>query len=189
MIWLDAIGACLALCATFLFTNTYRTAWLFGLVAVMINFYLYFNKGIYARLFLECFYLVTMLGGFKLWGGLKKAHRPIVSLSKTQLLLLLTGWLIVSALVGTLLAQVTPSTIPYLDATSTTGSMIAQLLLCFKVLECWIFWLVVDSLAAWLQFQKDIPFHASVHIIYLAFAVYGYIKWHRTKISGTTKII
>src|SRR5262249_54177869 len=71
----------------------------------------------------------------------------------------------------------TDSTIPYWDASTTILSLIAQWLLCIKIIHCWILWFIVDALIAILQFYKGLPFHSALHWLYLFMAVVGYYRW------------
>mgnify|MGYP000713545896 CR=1 FL=1 len=68
---------------------------------------------------------------------------------------------------------------PYLDATTTVLSLIAQWMVCKKIIENWILWFVVDAIYVFLYFYKDIPAHGVLLIIYLGLAVAGFIRWRK----------
>jgi nicotinamide mononucleotide transporter len=179
MTWLDPIGAIFSLSSTFMFSHAKRCAWVFGIIAVIINTVLYLQKGIYGRLFLEFFYFISMAGGLYLWKENGSSSRNISSLNLKQCCYIICIIVPLIFILSAYLILFTDSNIPYLDAISTIGSLCAQCLLCYKIIQCWILWFFVDLLVAYLQFSKDIPFHASVHVAYIALAIYGYFKWQK----------
>ncbi len=181
MNWLDFTGASLSLISTYYFTQARRLAWLVGLFAITLNFILYWQKGIYGHLVLESMYFISMIYGWYQWsaGTTAKQSRLIRYLSWRHM-----GYYALLAICSILLmAKVltvyTDSTIPYWDATTTILSLIAQWLLCIKIIHCWILWFVVDALVALLQLYKGLPFHSAVHWLYLIMAVVGYYRWRK----------
>lgn len=178
MNWLDFTGASLSLICTYSFTQGKRYAWLIGIAAIILNFILYWQKGIYGHLLLEIIYLFTMLYGWYHWSA-KKSPFLIRTLKFSQGL----GYSLLATVSIPLMAQALMyginSDIPYWDATTTVLSLLAQWLLCIKVLDCWIVWFVVDALIASLQWHKSIPFHSVLHVLYLAMAVLGFIRWKK----------
>lgn len=179
--WLDPIGACLGLICTYYFTKANRFAWILGLITISINAVLYFQKGIYGRVGLEGLYFISMIYGLYHWGRApsQQKERPIRSLGLQESL----GYslLALTAIWGlaTCLQHYTQSNVPYWDATTTILCLLAQWLLCRKVIESWILWFFVDAMVALLECYKGIPFHSAVHWLYLGMAVMGYIRWSK----------
>ncbi len=178
MNWLDPVGAGLSLICTYYFTQAKRSAWIIGMLAISINSILYWQKGIYGSLVLEAIYFLSMMYGLYQWSSLKPAliYSDIRFLTLKQ-----TFALCFVALLGifsvSFLLHKTGSDIPYWDATTTVLSLIAQALLCLKVIHCWILWFIVDALLALMQLYKGIPFHSAMHWTYLVLAVMGYWRW------------
>lgn len=177
--WLDPIGACLALLCTYQFAQAKRFAWILGLITIAINSVLYWQKGIYGHLLLEAIYCASMIYGWFHWSIPKENQksRPIRYLILSEVLFYTALAIIGIGLLAQGLILYTDSDVPYWDATTTCLSLIAQWLLCRKVIHCWILWFVVDVMMACLQFYKGIPFHSAVHWLYLGMAVLGYYRW------------
>lgn len=181
MNWLDFVGASLSLISTYYFTQAKRLAWLVGLFAVTLNFMLYWQKGIYGHLLLEGIYFFSMVYGFYQWSMnvSNKPTRLIRYLSPKQIIYYILIAVFGIVCMAQTLSAFTDSTIPYWDATTTVLSLIAQWLLCMKIIHCWILWFIVDALVALLQLYKGIPFHSAVHWVYLIMAVMGYYRWRK----------
>lgn len=178
MNWLDFIGAGLSLSCTYYFTQAKRFAWLIGIAATLLNGALYWQKGLYGAISLEIIYFFTMFVGWFHWSSTKK-EKPIRHLSFNELITYIFIAVIGTFSVAFLLKNYANSDVPYWDAITTVLSLIAQWLLCLKVLHCWILWFIVDALIALLQFYKGIPFHSAMHWFYLFMAVMGYYRWKK----------
>lgn len=180
MNWLDPIGAGLSLICTYYFTGAHRFAWILGIAAVLVNMFLYLQKGIYGQLTLEFIYLGSMIYGWHQWSTKNKVKiRPIRFLTLSQSALISLVAIVSIILFAKALSSWTNSDVPYWDATVTILSLIAQILLCLKFIHCWVVWFVADALIALLQWYKGIPFHSILHWIYLGMAVTGYYRWHK----------
>jgi nicotinamide mononucleotide transporter len=180
MNWLDPIGAGLSLICTYYFTQAKRTAWLIGIAAIILNSILYWQKGIYGYLLLEGIYFFSMIYGWYHWSiAGPKLARPIRYLTLSQGLLFALLGMSGILIMAFLLQQFTDSNIPYWDATTTVLSLIAQWLLCLKIIHCWLLWFVVDAMVAIVQLYKGIPFHSAIHWLYLIMAVMGYWRWRQ----------
>lgn len=180
MNWLDFIGACLSLTCTYYFTTIERAAWAIGALAIILNSILYYQKGIYGSLFLEGVYFISMIWGWFEWGRKQDTRlRPVTFLKNNFIVALGIIAVIGICVVSFILKTYTDSNVPYIDATITVLSLIAQFLLCIKVIHCWILWFIVDALVVGLHIYKGIPFHSALHFVYLIFAILGFYRWYQ----------
>ncbi|MCV2886085.1 nicotinamide riboside transporter PnuC [Aestuariibacter sp. AA17] len=72
-----------------------------------------------------------------------------------------------------------------LDALITVFSVFTTVLVAHKVLENWLYWIVIDIAAAYLYFSKGLALTGCLFVIYTAMAVYGYIQWSKTRKQGS----
>ncbi|MDX1836661.1 hypothetical protein DIZ81_00420 [Legionella taurinensis] len=177
---LDLSGTLASLLCTFYLIRLSRIAWILGLTANLINGWLYWHKGIYADTVLEVFYLVSTAYGWLKWQQSPAANRrEIRSLSCNQWLMAGLAFVSLYVLIVIGLKHFTSTTVADLDALTTALSLIAQVLMCHKVLESWLLWLVTDSVYAYLYWLKDLPFHVLLMIVYTGMALTGYGIWIR----------
>lgn len=189
----DLIGALASLLSTYYFIRLNNKAWPTGMIATVLNGWLYWHKGIYADMFLELFYFLSMCYGWLRW------HKQAVinqSTAPTQLGQL-TGqqWLFLSSLliimflsIACLLQKLTHSTVPLLDAATTSMSLIAQWLMCHKIIITWILWFFTDALYALMYFSKNLPFHSILMLIYTGLAITGYLVWAKKSESAKSAL-
>jgi nicotinamide mononucleotide transporter len=87
---------------------------------------------------------------------------------------------VTAALLGTLLARYTNAALPYLDATTTVTSLIAQWMMARKILENWLVWVAVDVVYIGMFVYKSLVLTAGLYAVFLALSLAGYVQWRRT---------
>lgn len=150
-----------------------------GLFATALNGWLYFNHAIYADACLELFYFISLCYGWYRWSTLKRSQsiEQLTQLSYPQHLSMLFTILILYVTILTLLNRFSHSTVAELDALTASLSLVAQWLMCHKIISTWILWFITDALFAIIYLQKNLPFHALLMLIYMGMAIIGYLCW------------
>lgn len=180
---LDIIGAIGSFLATAAYIKVNLWAWPLSLCALFINISLYYQKGIYGDTVLHIVYLIFTLYGWYQWKSGTKEHQslPITSINITQILVLIPISIGSIYVIFYLLQNYTDSQIPFWDAVTTILSLIAQWMVCRKIIENWFLWLVIDGIYLGMYFHKSIPAHALLRIVYFAMAVVGYWHWRKMR--------
>ena len=88
--------------------------------------------------------------------------------------------LVLTLVTGWLESRFTPARFPYLDAFTTWGSVVTTWMVARKVLENWLYWLVVDSVMVYLSYVAGLPATALLFVIYLGIVIAGFFSWRRT---------
>lgn len=84
---------------------------------------------------------------------------------------------LVSSLWGFFMANYTPADFPYLDTFTTVYAVFATYLVTQKVLENWLYWIVIDLISIYLYVEKGLYPTVLLFIIFVGIAFYGYVKW------------
>jgi nicotinamide mononucleotide transporter len=71
----------------------------------------------------------------------------------------------------------TTAALPWLDAPITVFSIWATWLVIKKKLENWLFWVLIDALAIYLYYKRNLHLTALLYAMYTILAVVGYYKW------------
>ncbi|PMB55017.1 nicotinamide riboside transporter PnuC [Coxiella endosymbiont of Rhipicephalus microplus] len=179
---LDIAGAIFSFFSTVFYVKAYKWAWTLGTIATVINIVLYGLTGIYGDMALTGIYFLSMFYGWYQWTRHKKSETLVITNLTVSLALILS----VVAFFGTLimaelLKHFTNSQVPYIDSITTILSLIAQWMICKKMIETWFLWFVVDALYVGLYFYKGIPAHSILWVIYLGMAIAGYLHWWKFK--------
>ena len=178
---LDLLGTSASLLSTWFFIRLNRKAWLMSVIAISLNSVLYWQKGIYADVFLQFIYLGTTVYGWFKWQSNKNSPLKVLKLTLKQWLLLCLAICGLFAIIWKILTSFTESDIAIPDALTAALSLTAQWLMCKKIIATWILWFFTDIIYACLYLQKQIPFHALLMLMYTGMAVMGYYTWVKNK--------
>ena len=81
--------------------------------------------------------------------------------------------------IASILLFLTDSDVPWGDGFTTAASIVATWMLARKILEHWLVWILVDTVAAALYFYKGLYPSCALYIIYALIAILGYRQWKR----------
>ena len=157
-------------------------SWPTAIVNVTLYIFVFQRARLYADMALQVVYIGISLYGWYEWlhGGRGKS-RLAVSRGTRRLATVLTGIGIVgAALLGTLLARYTNAALPYLDAATTTTSLVAQWMMARKILENWLVWVAVDVVYIGMFMYKSLVLTAGLYAVFLVLSLMGYFQWKRS---------
>ena len=95
--------------------------------------------------------------------------------SKHLILILLAT--IFTFIMGFYFTTYTSAKMPIVDSFTTVFSIIATYMLTKKVLESWLYWIVIDAMSIYLYFSRDLHLTSLLFLIYTVIAIFGYFSW------------
>ena len=126
-------------------------------------------------------YMAMAVYGWRQWkfGGTGRNALPVSRwrpLTHVGVLALILAATIVS---GNLLATNTDAAWPFLDSFTTWASVLTTFMVARKVLENWIYWIVIDALSILLYAERGLYLYAALFTAYVVIAAFGYLSWRR----------
>lgn len=100
------------------------------------------------------------------WG----LHRHLLAISAVLLASLASGYL---------LQQYTDAAWPYTDSLTTWGSILTTYMVTRKVLENWLYWLVIDGICIFVYWDRGLHLTSLLFVAYLIICVFGFFQWQR----------
>ena len=152
--------------------------WLFGFVGVTLLFFIYVDARLYSDACLQVFYAGMAIYGFWSWRSLEKIARPIRVMALPRHIALAAIGLGGAVALGTFWQQF-GAALPYVDALTTSFSIIATYLVARRFLSNWLYWIVIDVACVWVYLVRDIPLIAVLFLVYSILAVYGFLRWKK----------
>ena len=132
---------------------------------------------------LQVFYIVMGIYGWSQWKQSKSdtvfevfTWTPIQHCFSILLILFLT---IAS---GYLLDQFTQALLPFWDALTTWGAIMATYMVAKKVLENWLYWFAIDLISVFLFASRELYLTAFLFSFYLFIIVIGYRSWNQARL-------
>ena len=181
--YLELLGVTLSILYLFLSIKQNILLWPVGIAGALIYIVVFFQSKFYADMGLNGYYFIISIYGWISWSRAREKDKhgmavKHVGIVRSGLLLAIT--LILFLLIGYLLDNYTDSPIPYWDALTTSGSIVATWMLTRKIIEHWIIWVIVDLISLGLYVYRGLYPTAVLFVIYTAMAVIGYIQWNRS---------
>ena len=162
--------------------------WYAAFVSTSIFLLLFWEVGLLMESALQVYYLAMAVYGWWEWqqGSGDQSGLAISRWGARQHLGALAAVLVCSALSGVLLSHYTGAALPYLDSFTTWGSILTTWMVARKILENWLYWLVIDSVSIYLYLDRALYLTALLFAAYLIIVLFGYRKWlqHYQATSG-----
>ena len=181
--WIEAGAVISGLIYVILAAREQITCWIFGIISSLLSIYLFYIGKLYAESILYVYYVIAGIYGWWAWKsrqeiqayGLEKVKIHRWSL-KQHGLAILSG-IILSLCLAAILANFTDAQIPLLDSFTTVFSFIATYMVTRKILENWIYWIIIDLVTTGMYFYRSYHLYALLMIVYTVIAVIGYLEW------------
>lgn len=157
--------------------------WPAAFMSSVLTIVVMFGARLYSEAALNVFYAAIAVYGWYQWryGGRRsgESELPISVWPLKNHMLAIGGSVALSAALGWLMSRHTDAAYPYLDAFVTVSSIVTTYMVARKLLENWLYWLVVDSLSMYLYWQRGLNLYVGLFGIYLVLVVIGLVRWHR----------
>lgn len=179
---LEAVAVVFGIVSVYLSTRENIWSWPTALVNVALFTVLFLRSGLYSDTGLQVVYFALSVYGWYEWlyGG---AGHTAIAVSRTST----RAWIILAVIavvmwgaLGAITSRLPGTALPYVDAATTTVSLIAQWMMTRKQLENWVLWIVVDVVYIAMFVFKGLYLTAVNYGVYLVLAVMGYVSWKRS---------
>ncbi|MFL6549702.1 MAG: nicotinamide riboside transporter PnuC [Povalibacter sp.] len=174
----EAIAAALGLAYLLLAVRRNLLCWICAFVSTAIYLVIFARASLYMQSALQVFYLVMAVVGFLDWrkGRDESGEVLIRHWRGSQHLAAFGAVMLATAINGWSLAH-TDAASPYVDSFVTWASVVTTWMVARRVIENWLYWIVVDAIAAWLYYSQGLLVTTVLFVIYLGIVVHGYFAW------------
>lgn len=142
---------------------------------------LFWQSRLFGDMALQGVYLILAIFGWYQWlhGGEHRGRLTVRTTSLGETFTMVAVGIALTAVLSTYLRAI-HDTAPFLDALTTTASLIAQWMLNTKRLENWFVWIAADVVYVYLYTVKGLHLTAVLYVIFIAMCVAGLISWRRS---------
>jgi nicotinamide mononucleotide transporter len=154
---------------------------------VLLYSWIFFEVKLYSDMLLQVIYAALQLYGWWQWTRGGEAHygRQVSQLDTRPMLFGLAMGATGSLLLGAAMAHWTDAAQPWLDAALTGFSLVAQLWMARKHLQCWPLWIALDVIFVGLFVYKGMYLTAALYGIFMLLAVQGWREWRADPLLRT----
>lgn len=155
--------------------------WIAAFISTLIYSILFFDASLLMDSALNIFYLIMAIYGWYSWKyGNSKNKGDDLSISSygflrnLQIIIVL---LIISFILGYIMANYTKADFAYLDTFTTVFAVFATYMLTKKVLENWLYWVIIDSVSIYIYVYKGFYLTAILFVVYTVLAIFAFKQW------------
>ncbi len=177
---LEVIAVVLALAYLLLAMKEQISCWYAAFISTAIYLYLFWDVSLLMESALQVFYLIMAVYGWWQWHHHKNSEDDleIHCWSARTHLITIGAILLLSAIFGYSLQHSTRAALPYIDSFTTWGAVVTTYMVTKKVLENWLYWIVIDGASVYLYIDRGLYLTALLFILYVVIVIIGFFQWY-----------
>ncbi|MFT4601970.1 MAG: nicotinamide mononucleotide transporter [Arenicella sp.] len=177
--WIEWVAVLTGITYVILAARKSIFCWSFALASAGFYVYICYDYNLYLESFLQLFYVLMAIAGWYFWNATKD-REELIQKWRLDFHALNIGVSAVACLVlGYYFDHETAQAYPYLDAFTTVFSLAATYMVTQRVIENWLYWIVIDIAGVFLYGAKGLYLSAVLYFIFTVLAVIGYIHWRK----------
>ena len=178
---LETLAVALGISYLLLAMRENSLCWYCAFLSTAIYVYIFGDVSLYMESALNVYYMGMAVYGWLQWqkGGANHSGVEIVRWTAKHHIICVLVILIASVISGYLLSVNTDARLPYLDSFTTWASVLTTVMVARKVLENWLYWIVINSVSIYLYIDRDLDQTAAMFTLYLMLSVLGYVAWKK----------
>ena len=179
-LFLEIAAVTFAITYLFLAMKQNIMCWYAAFLSTLIYTVIYWDVALYMESLLNIYYLFMAVYGWINWNNKSEiSENFILSWSIRKHFAVIFLIIFLTFISGFYLSN-TDSVRPYLDSFTTWGSIITTYMVTQKVLSNWIFWIVINSVGLYLNYDRELYLTAFLLLIYQVISIYGYYQWRKS---------
>lgn len=183
----EALAVLLAIAYLLLAARENSLCWYFAFAHTAIFTVLFWRVSLLMESALNVYYMLMAVYGWYQWNRGGDGHHgiEIQRLGALQHAAILTAIALLTLASGYFLSSGSDAAWPYVDSFTTWASVITTWLVARKVLENWLYWVVIDTVSIGLYVDRGLNMTAVLFVAYVVIAVFGFISWRRHYLGAT----
>nr|WP_238786886.1 nicotinamide riboside transporter PnuC [Ferrimonas lipolytica] len=177
----EAVAVVLAIAYLLLAMKQSLWCWAAAAISTTIYIVLFWHVSLLMESALSIFYLVMAAVGFYQWrfGGNRGEGTPLIRWSVNKHLSVIGTTALLGIGLGYVMATQTSADFAYLDAQTTCFAVVGTWMLAKKVVENWLYWVVIDLVSIYLYFNKGLMLTSALFVAYVVLAYIAYRQWQQ----------
>lgn len=180
-IWIEVIAAVFGLASVYFATK--ENIWVYptGIISTALYVYILYNFGLFGDMGINAYYFAMSIYGWYMWSrpDEEKVQLPISSHTKRERMISVVLLLVFFVILALFLKNFTPSTVPYIDALTTSIFFVGMWDMARKKLENWVFWIIGDVITVPLYLYKGLAISSLQYLVFTLLAIKGYRDWKK----------
>ena len=178
---LETLAVVLSIAYLILAMKENSLCWYCAFFSTAIYVWIFGDVNLYMESGLNLYYMAMAIYGWHQWqhGGSSGQGVLIATWNLRNHIRALLIILLATVVSGYLLGANTDARLPYVDSFTTWASILTTVMVAKKVLENWLYWIVIDSVSIFLYLDRGLHQTAAMFVMYLVLAAVGYFSWRK----------
>ena len=180
--WIEVVAFVVSLWMVGCEMRVHPLAWPLAMLSSLMYALLFVDSKLYGEASLQVFFVAMSLWGWWQWlrgRGADGAALVVHTLSRRGAIVALAATLVAWPLAAELLMRYTDSTVPWLDALPTVGSVLGTWLLARKYIESWQAWMAVNAFSVALFGYKHLWLTVILYALFTGLSWAGLRSWRK----------
>ena len=160
-----------------------RSIWNYpaGILSVGLLGYVFLHTALFSDTLLQVFFVVVQIVGWVAWLRHREPGGELIvaRMKGREILFALTIMLLFAGLLGAGMQHYAHAAYPFWDATVASASVVAQLLLTWRKVENWLWWIGSNVISIVIYNLKGLHILAGLYLFYLVMSTLGFIEWRK----------
>ena len=157
--------------------------WVFGFCGTIFQCIVCMDANLKSDAALQIYYAFSAIYGWYNWQRQNADGSAAVQVQSYPLSMHLKIGLLGTAIALPLALYWQSAAFRYEDAFLAVFSVATTILTARKILESWLYWLVIDGFYALIYFERDKYMLAALSVIYFIFSLRGYFVWKKQRVQ------
>lgn len=178
----EAIAMILSMAYILLAIKQSLWCWFAAFLSTLIYTIIFYDVLLLMDSALNAYYLIMAVYGWYSWkygGKLEKEELAVSTYGLAKNIKIIGILTIVSLCFGYVMANYTKADFAYVDSFTTVFAIFTTYMLSQKILENWIYWIVIDAISIYIYIQKGLNLTAVLFMIYTILALVAYKDWKK----------
>ena len=178
---LETLAVVLSIAYLILAMKENSLCWFCAFFSTAIYVWIFGDVNLYMESGLNLYYMAMAVYGWHQWqhGGSSGKGVLIATWGLRNHISALLLILLATIVSGYLLDANSDARLPYVDSFTTWASILSTVMVAKKVLENWLYWIVIDSVSIFLYLDRGLHQTAAMFALYLVLAAVGYCSWRK----------
>lgn len=163
--------------------------WIAGFLSTLIYSVIFFDVSLLMDSALNIYYMLMAVYGWYSWkytGKIKEKELEITSWGISKNIKAIGILSLISLILGYFMANFTKADFAYVDTFTTVFAVFTTYLLAKKIIENWIYWVVIDFVSIYVYIQKGLNLTSALFALYTILAIVAYFSWKKEYVPKVT---
>jgi len=162
---------------------TRRSIWNFpvGIAMVSLLGYVFFQQRLYSDTLTQLYFLIFNIVGWSAWLRHREPGGEVIvaTSSPRELALYIAATAACALSLGYFMSHILHAAFPYWDATVASASIVAQLMLTWRRIENWLWWIGANMISIVIYPLKGLYLTAALYAFMMSLSILGFLAWRR----------